>query len=105
MNGLGSGTRRGAGIAPGGAESTRSSRLDRTPEQLYAGAVRDGLVAGLRRGEARRAARALSRHLDVLEIDPDTGAARIHVGRDLFETVERIPLKAPRPHERAPRLG
>lgn len=93
------------GLAPRNSGPARSPALDSTPEQLYAKAVRDGIVTGLRRGEARRAARALIRHCDVLEIDPDTGAARIHLGRDLFETVERNPMKAPIPHEGAPRSG
>ena len=92
-------------LAPRNAGRTRSPKLASTPEQLYAQAVRDGIVTGLRRGEARRAARAVVRHLDVLEIDPDTGTARVHLGRDLFETVERNPMKAPIPHEGAPRSG
>lgn len=69
-------------------ERTNAICVRRSPEELYSEAVRAGIAIGLRRVEARRLARELTRHFDVLEVDLGTGAVTVRLGPDLFAPAE-----------------
>lgn len=70
-----------------------------TIAQAFEAMVRNGIAGGLRRSEARAVARHLVQAYDVFEVDPETGAAHIRFGVDLFDCPARTPMNAPNPHE------